>query len=128
MHLTVADIGKTTVPRGWWLYTVSAGTTALYVGQAVDPIPRLKEHFVQPGCIPWRGSALTELAHANWEAAQGWRIELTAVAGDLNVAQAARIRSLRPCLNTQHNPHPSLIPQQLLAAVLIARRQRRDAV
>lgn len=122
MRLTVADIGKTTVPRGKWLYTIRAGDDVLYVGRTLDPIKRLNEHFSPPGAIAWQGSLVTEVARASWDEAQQWRIELTPVTGDLATAEVELIRMLQPCLNMQHNTYSSKMPQRLRHALEESRR------
>lgn len=123
MKLTVAEVlsANANVPRSKWVYAVYVNDIPLYVGQAVEPIRRLRQHFSPPGCIAWHKSPLTELARDNWDEALTWTIELTEYEGDLNVAEADMIRALRPCLNGMHNPGGHALPKRLTT-----KQRRRD--
>lgn len=126
MKFVVADLFRPGVDiptAGSWLYAISTDAVVLYVGQAVNPYRRLRQHFEPADCIAWHGSQLTELARDNWDDAQQWRIELTATAGDLNRAEAALIRKLRPCLNRAHNDVGTKVPDHLL---VLARAREKE--
>jgi hypothetical protein len=99
-----------------WLYVVRAEGTVLYVGRAVDPTVRLRNHL-NPR---WpRVSPLGEVILANAPESYDWTVELltaddcrslTAGQPDAFDLEVACIRLLRPCINTAHNPNRSPWP------------------
>lgn len=114
------------LPRGHWLYVVSARDAVLYVGQTRQPpYRRLSQHLVHPACMAWQPSPLTDLARENWPEAQGWTINIyEASATNLAEDEARMIRKLRPCLNVTHNVRGRRLPARLT----VLRRQQELAL
>lgn len=101
---------------GQWLYVISKPDVVLYIGQANDPVKRLRQHIAAAGTDNhhfWQGDQVTNLIQDNWDEAQGWRIQMATVIGDLDAAEAVLIKTMRPCLNRQHNDEPGELPEHL---------------
>lgn len=114
--------GLPDLPRGGYVYAITAMDAVMYVGAATNPHRRLRDHLFPAGHRGWGYSPIAELASHHPDLFTSWHVDVHDGQGDAG-AEAWMIRTLRPCLNIKHNPSPRSFPEPL--ATREATRRRR---